>query len=144
MHQLLKWILLTANKDLTLHQFDVKNIFLHGDLKDEVYMDILSSFDDCKSTRKVYKLKNTLHNLKQSPRAWFERSMHAMLKWEYKLSQENHTPFIKHSLQGKIAALIVYIDDIVFMGDDFEEIIQLKKSLSNEFEINDLGVLNIF
>ena len=31
---------LAANMDWALHQFDVKNIFLHGDMKDDVYMDI--------------------------------------------------------------------------------------------------------
>ena len=44
---------LAANKDSALHQFDVKNIFLHGDLKDEVYMDIPPGFDDSKSAKKV-------------------------------------------------------------------------------------------
>ncbi|CAL2278360.1 unnamed protein product [Prunus armeniaca] len=29
---------LSANLDWPLHQFDVKNVFLHGDLKEEVYM----------------------------------------------------------------------------------------------------------
>ena len=52
--------------------------------------------------------------------------------------------FIKHFSQGNIAALIVYIDDIVVTGDDLEEIIQLKKSLSKEFEIKDLDALKYF
>ena len=52
--------------------------------------------------------------------------------------------FIKHSSQGKIAALIVYVDDIVVTGDDLEAIVQLKKSLSKEFEIKDLGALKYF
>ena len=46
-----------------------------------------------------------------------------------------------HSSQGKIAALIVYVYDIVVTGDDLEAIVLLKKSLSKEFEINNLGAL---
>ena len=33
-----------AYLDWPLHQFDMKNVFLHGDLEEEVYMDILSGF----------------------------------------------------------------------------------------------------
>ena len=60
---------LAANKDWALHQFDVKNAFLHGDLEEEGYMDISPGFDDSKSPGKVCKLKKSLYSLKQSPRA---------------------------------------------------------------------------
>ena len=58
---------LAANKDWALHQFDVKNTFLHYDLEEEVYMDIPLGFDDSKSAGKVCKLKKSLCGLKQSP-----------------------------------------------------------------------------
>ena len=45
---------------------------------------------------------------------------------------------------GKIAVLIVYVDDIVLSGDDTDEIVQLKKKMRFEFEIKDLGNLNYF
>ena len=101
------------------------NAFLFGNLEDEVYMNIPSSFDDSNSIGKVCKLKKSLYGLKQSPRASFKRFTHAMLKWEFKQSQGDHTLFIKHYSQRKIAALIVYVDDIVVTGDDFEAIVQL-------------------
>ena len=48
---------LVTNKDWALYQFDVKKDFLHGDLEEEVYMDILPSFDNSKSAGKVCNLK---------------------------------------------------------------------------------------
>ena len=43
-----------------------------------------------------------------------------------------------------ITTLIVYVDDIVAIGDDLEEIKKLKKKLLNEFKIKDLGRLKYF
>jgi hypothetical protein len=61
----------------------------------------------------------------------------------YKQSQVDHTLFIKHSSRRKVMVLIVYVDYIVVIGDDKEEIQNLKKSLADEFEIKDLGSLSI-
>ncbi|CAL5358524.1 unnamed protein product [Camellia sinensis] len=135
---------LASNLDWPLHQFDVKNAFLHGDLAEEVYMDILPGFEDIKTTRKVCRLRKSLYGLKQSPRAWFERFTQAMLRYGFKQSQADHTLFVKHSSHGKTTALIVYVDDIVLTGDDVEEVPRLKEYLANEFEIKDLGKLKYF
>ncbi|KAA0055189.1 cysteine-rich RLK RECEPTOR-like protein kinase [Cucumis melo var. makuwa] len=48
------------------------------------------------------------------------------------------------SRTGKIAVLIVYVDDIILSGDDQAEINQLKQRMCNEFEIKDLGNLTYF
>ena len=55
---------LVTNKDWTLHQFDVKNTFLHSYLEEEVYRDIPPYFDDSKLVGKVHKLKKSLYGLK--------------------------------------------------------------------------------
>ena len=52
--------------------------------------------------------------------------------------------FYKHSKDGKIAILIVYVDDIVLTGSDKEELERLKRRLAEEFEIKDLGALKYF
>ncbi|WKA05153.1 hypothetical protein VitviT2T_023135 [Vitis vinifera] len=70
---------LAANLDWPLQQFNVKNAFLHGELSEEVYMDIppgcMVSEKQC---QKVCKLKKSLYRLKQSPRAWFGRFIKSM------------------------------------------------------------------
>ena len=60
-----------ANFGWPLHQLDVKNAFLHGDLKEEVYMDIPPLLSTAETVGKVCRLKKALYGLKQSPRAWF-------------------------------------------------------------------------
>ena len=84
---------LAANYDWHLQQFDVKNAFLHGDLKEEIYMEIPSGFDGNMATNKVCRLKKALYGLKQSPRAWFGRFTKVMLAMEYEQSQGDHTLF---------------------------------------------------
>lgn len=67
-----------------------------------------------------------------------------MKRYGYCQSQTDHTMFYKHNREGKVAILIVYVDDIVLIGDDNEELERLKKRLATEFKIKDLGILKFF
>lgn len=132
-----------ANLGWSLHQLDVKNAYLHGNLEEEVYMDIPPGFSSQITDGKVCRLKKALYGLKQSPRAWFGRFLHAMLKIGYKQSHADHTMFVRREGE-KITVLIVYVDDIVVTGNHEAEISQLKSLLAKEFEIKDLGPLKYF
>jgi hypothetical protein len=62
-----------ANFGWPLHQLHVKNAFLHGDLQEEVYMEIPPRFGNEQTLGKVCKLKKSLYGLEQSPCARFDR-----------------------------------------------------------------------
>jgi hypothetical protein len=64
-------ISIATNNKWKLFQMDVKNAFLHGDLHEEVYMEIPPGFGTQETEGKVCRLKKSLYGLKQSPRAWF-------------------------------------------------------------------------
>ncbi|WKA12210.1 hypothetical protein VitviT2T_029624 [Vitis vinifera] len=135
---------LAANLDWPLQQFDVKNAFLHGELSEEVYMDLpLGCMVSEKQCQKVCKFKKSLYGLKQSPRAWFGRFTKSMRAFGYRQSNSDHTLFLKKQ-HGKITALIVYVDDMVVTGNDPEERKVLQNYLSREFEMKDLGPLKYF
>ncbi|RVW92416.1 Retrovirus-related Pol polyprotein from transposon RE1 [Vitis vinifera] len=135
---------LVANLDWSLQQFDVKSVFLHGELSEEVYMDLPPG---CmvpeKQCQKVCKLKKSLYGLNQSSRAWFERFTKSMRAFGYRQSNSDHTLFLKKQ-HGKITSLIVYVDDMVVTGNDPEERKALQNYLSREFEMKDLGPLKYF
>jgi hypothetical protein len=56
-------IVMVATKGWSLHQMDVKNVFLHGDFQ-EVYMEQPPCYVDQTHPNLVYRLKKVLYNLK--------------------------------------------------------------------------------
>ena len=59
--------------EMELEQMDVKTAFLHGKLKETVFMVQLEVFTQHGQKHLVYKLKKLLYGLKQSPRQWYKR-----------------------------------------------------------------------
>jgi hypothetical protein len=66
-------IAMVAAKGWSLHQMDVKNAFLHGDLQEEVYMEQPPSYVDQTRPNLVCRLKKALYSLKQAPKAWSDK-----------------------------------------------------------------------
>jgi hypothetical protein len=135
---------LAVNLDWPLHQFDVKNAFLHGTLQEEVYMELPPSCkQQTEGNKQVCRLRKSLYGLKQSPRAWFGRFTNFMKTVGYTQSNSDHTLFLKHN-EKHITILIVYVDDIIVTGDDSGERKRLHEHLAREFEMKDLGELKYF
>ena len=102
-----------------MYQLDVKNAFLNGELEEEVYMSLPPDFEENKKGKMVCKLKKSLYSLKQSPRAWFERFSKVIKSHGYSQGQTDHTLFVKHSSNKRVAVVTVYVDDMILTGDDF-------------------------
>ncbi|KAD2158584.1 hypothetical protein E3N88_41723 [Mikania micrantha] len=102
---------IVAAEKLHLEQLDVKTAFLHGDIKEEIYMSQPEGFHVTGKERLVCKLKRSLYGLKQAPRQWFKNSY---------------------------IILILYVDDMLITGSYMNEIGKLKQ-LSVEFEMKGLG-----
>lgn len=57
-------------KEWIVHQLDVNNVFLHGDLNEEIHMKIPQGFAKEGETR-VCKLRKSLYGLRQALRNWY-------------------------------------------------------------------------
>nr|GEW42390.1 retrovirus-related Pol polyprotein from transposon TNT 1-94 [Tanacetum cinerariifolium] len=62
-----------AHKGFIVYQMDVKTSFLHGSLKEDMYVCQPKGFIDADYPSHVYKLKKALYGLKQAPRAWYDK-----------------------------------------------------------------------
>lgn len=113
-------------------QLDVKSAFLHGELKEEVFVQQPERFIKKEEEEKVYKLKRALYGLKQAPRAWYSKIETYFLREGFKKCSSEHTLFTK-SVGGQILIISLYVDDLIFTGNDACMCGELKK-------INDVGV----
>nr|GEV78297.1 retrovirus-related Pol polyprotein from transposon TNT 1-94 [Tanacetum cinerariifolium] len=64
-----------AHKSFIVFQMDMKTAFLHGPLKEDVYVCQPGGFIDTDHPSHVYKLKKALYGLKQAPKACFKMLM---------------------------------------------------------------------
>jgi hypothetical protein len=134
-------IAVAATRSWTIHQMDVKNVFLHGDLHEEVYMQPAPGLDTPPGY--VCHLRRALYGLKQAPRAWFERFTSVITDAGFSSSYHDHALFIHHFTHGH-TLLLLYVDDMLIMGDNAEHILSIKRQLGEQFQMSDLGPLSYF
>ncbi|KAD4180022.1 hypothetical protein E3N88_28613 [Mikania micrantha] len=131
---------LAAHFGWMLHHLDVKSAFLHGDLKEEVYVVQPEGFVKKGSENKVYKLVKALYGLKQAPRAWNAKLDSTLKDLGFtKCSQEQAV--YKRSDSKSCLLVGVYVDDLIVTGSCEESIAMFKRQMEGKFEMSDLGPL---
>ena len=133
---------IVAAKKWEVHQMDVNNAFLHGDLHEDVYMKFPPGFRTSQLGL-VCKLWKSLYWLKQAVRCWFAKLSSALTKFGFHQSVSNHSMFtlIVHEVQ---LVILVYVDDLIMYGNNFAAIQRVKAYLDRCFHMQDLGTLKYF
>uniref|UniRef100_A0A2N9HLW0 Integrase catalytic domain-containing protein n=1 Tax=Fagus sylvatica TaxID=28930 RepID=A0A2N9HLW0_FAGSY len=126
---------LTASLDLELEQMDVKTAFLHGDLEEEIYMVQPERFEAKGKEHKVCRLKKSLYGLKQAPRQWYKKFDSFMVGQGY----ADHCVYVRKFPNGKFIILLLYVDDMLIVGQDANMVGSLKNELFKSFDMKDLG-----
>ncbi|KAJ9540324.1 hypothetical protein OSB04_026830 [Centaurea solstitialis] len=132
----------SAKKNWAIHQLDVNNAFLHGDLVEDVYMKIPQGFAKSGETR-VCKLRKSLYGLRQASRNWYHKFTRALLDIGFRQSRADHSLFI-FKTSGIYVAALIYVDDVILAGNDERKIADVKAYLDGKFSIKDLGPFKYF
>nr|GEZ47090.1 retrovirus-related Pol polyprotein from transposon TNT 1-94 [Tanacetum cinerariifolium] len=132
-----------VHKSFLVFQMDVKTIFLHGLLKEDVYVCQPEGFIDADHPSHVYKLKKALYGLKQAPRAWYDKFSTFLLQNHFFKGIIDPTLFIRR-FNNDILVVQVYVDDIIF-GSTHPTYIQLFSDLMKiRFEMSMMGEMTFF
>ncbi|KAJ9536095.1 hypothetical protein OSB04_un000733 [Centaurea solstitialis] len=134
---------ISISRNWPIHQLDVKNAFLHGDLTETVYMRqppgyVNSSFPD-----HVCRLRKALYGLKQAPRAWYHRFAVYLSSLGF-LSSKTDTSLFTYHRGSDTIYLLLYVDDIILTASSPTLISMVISKLSSEFPMSDLGPLSFF
>jgi hypothetical protein len=137
-------ISLAAQHTWPIFQMDVKSAFLNGDLEEQVYVDQPSGYVKQGYEEQVYKLNKALYGLKQAPRAWYSRIDAFFTKAGFRKCPHEHTLFVKTAGGGKFLFVCLYVDNLIYTGNDGILLQEFKDSMKAEFEMTDLGMMRYF
>jgi len=132
-----------SSHDIMLFQMDVKSDFLNGYINELAYVEQPPSFEDPRYPKHFYRLSKALYDLKQAPRAWYERLRDFLLEKGFKIGKVDTTLFTK-KMNREIFICQVYVDDIIFGSTNEDLCKEFGDLMSKEFEMSMIGELSFF
>ena len=129
---------IAAHYDYEVWQMDVKTAFLNGNLEEEVYMIQLEGYTSKEFPEKVCRLQRSIYGLKQASRSWNMRFDEAIRSYDFIKNEDE--PCVYKKISGSaITFLVLYVDDILLIGNDVGMLSSVKAWLSKNFFMKDLG-----
>ncbi|KAA0037272.1 gag/pol protein [Cucumis melo var. makuwa] len=124
--------------DYEIWQMDVKTAFLNGNLEESIFMSQPEGFITQGQKQKVCKLNRSIYGLKQASRSWNIRFDIAIKS--YSFDQNVDEPYVYKKInKGKLAFLVLYVDDILLIENDVGYLTDVKAWLAAQFQMKDLG-----
>ncbi|GJS23539.1 putative reverse transcriptase domain-containing protein [Tanacetum coccineum] len=124
--------------DYEIWQIDVKTASLNGYLDEDIHMVQLEGLIDPKHPIKVCKLQRPIYGLKQASRSWNKRFDKKIKRFGF--AQNLDEPCVYQKASGSnVTFLILYVDDIIIMGNHIPSLQSVKSYLEKCFAMKDLG-----
>lgn len=134
-------LLSVANqKDMHIHQMDVKTAFLNGTLDSEVYMNLP---EDMYEENLVCKLNKSIYGLKESPRQWNKVFNDHILSLGFKQCKSDYCLYVNTS-NKEIIYLLLYVDDLLIVSENLCLVNEVKSALLERFQMQDMGSISNF
>ena len=128
---------IAAHYDYEIWQMDVKTPFLNGNHEEDVYMTQPEGFTILEAARKVCKLHRSIYGLKQASRSWNLCFNEAIKEFDFIRNEEEPCVYKKTSGSG-VAILVLYVDDILLLGNDIPLLQSAKTWLGICFSMKDM------
>ena len=129
---------IAAALDYEIWQMDVKTTFLNGHLDENIYMVQPDGFKAKGQENKVYKLLNFIYGLKQTSHSWNIRFDQEVKTYGFEQNFDEPCAY-KHFKEKKVVFLVLYVDDILLIGNDVGVLGSIKVWLTKQFDMKDVG-----
>nr|GEZ48291.1 zinc finger, CCHC-type [Tanacetum cinerariifolium] len=131
-------IAIAAYYDYEIWQMNIKTTFLNGRLDEDIYMEQPEGYVDPKYPNRVCKLQRSIYGLKQASCQWNKRFDEEIKKFRF--IQNRDEPCVYRKASGSdVVFLILYVDDILVMGNNIPRLNKVKDYLGKCFSMKDLG-----
>ena len=129
---------IAAHYNYEVWKMDVKTAFLNGNLEKEVYMIQPEGYTSKEFPEKVCRLQRSIYRLKQASRSWNMRFDEAIRSYDF-IKNEVEPRVYKKISGSAITFLVLYVDDILLIGNDVGMLSSVKAWLSKNFSMKDVG-----
>lgn len=118
--------------DYEIKQFDVKTIFLYGQLEKKLYMQLPEGISTNKNL--VCKFQKSIYGLKQSSRCWNRKFNDFLTRFMFIHSEADRCVYIAE-IEGANVIIVIYVDDGLIFSRNKQAIDTVLSEMKNSCEI---------
>ncbi|KAL2240722.1 UNVERIFIED_CONTAM: Retrovirus-related Pol polyprotein from transposon TNT 1-94 [Sesamum indicum] len=124
--------------DYEIWQMDVKTTFLNGFVEEDIYINQPEGFTSVGEEQKVCHLQRSIYGFKQASLNWNIRFDEVICGYDF--IKNDFDPFVYKKVSGSsVAFLVLYVGDILLIGNDVKMLGDTKAWLCTQFSMKDLG-----
>ncbi|KAL0455684.1 UNVERIFIED_CONTAM: Retrovirus-related Pol polyprotein from transposon TNT 1-94 [Sesamum latifolium] len=124
--------------DYEIWQMNVKIAFLNGFVEEEIYMDQPEGFTTIGEELLICRLQRSIYGLKQASPSGNTHFDEAIQGYDFIKNEHDHCVYKKIS-GSSVSYLVLYVDDILLIGNDVKVLGDIKAWLSTQFSMKDMG-----